>query len=436
MTTPRKRVLLVSYHFPPSVGGGVPRLSSFARLLPELGWDVTVLTSPPAGRAALDAAPLDTLPKSVRVVRAYCPFAGLGMRGQSQATGDARGRVKKLARGVASALLFPDREVFWSAFAARAADTILREEPHHAVLSSYGPGSNVTTGMRIASKHRLPWVLDYRDLWSDIPHGKPASALHARALARIDLRAGARATKLTTVSPGMTEHMRARFGRREADVVTITNGFDDADIGRVHDARPPLPRPFELLYTGSVYGAYDFGAFFRALASLRDQKLVDPASLRVRFVGNMDASEFARHGVADLCVTEPFVPRTEVFAKMATADALVVIEGGDYWSRFGYPVKLFDYLLTGKPVLGLVEAGGNSARLLASLDQPHVAKPDDTAAIERAIRGILDQQGRPPRAVDTDAGPLAAFRRRNAIERLAAVLEAAVSESSFQGAAR
>lgn len=425
--TSRRRVLLVSYHFPPSVGGGVPRLASFARVLPSLGWDVTVLTSPVHGRAGLDPAPLAALPASVRVVRAYCPFAGLGVRGHQRATRGTAATLTTFVRAMTHAVLVPDREAIWAGFATRAAHAVLRETPHDAVLASYGPGSNLVVGMRVARRHGLPWVLDYRDLWSDLPHATHASAAHAALITRIDRRAATRATKITTVSPGMTEHVSARFHRTPGDVVTITNGFDDDDVTRVHDARTSGPRPLELLYAGSVYGAYDFGPFFVALREALDGGALDPTRVRVRFVGNMPQDEPARRGVSAVCTVESFVSRSAVFDKMASADAMIVIEGGGYWSRFGYPVKVFDYLLTGKPVLGLVEPGGNTARLLDAMGERHTSRPDDVAGIRRALENLVARGPQPPRAVDTIGGPLAPFRRTNAIKRLASVLDEAVA---------
>lgn len=418
-----RRVLLVSYHFPPSVGGGVPRLAAFARLLPEFGWAVTVLTAPQQGRAALDPGPLSELSPEVRVVRAYCPFARLGVRGHQRSRGGVAGRGARLARSAARLAFFPDREVFWSEFAVRRAERLVREEHHDVVLASYGPGSNALAGARIARRHGLPLVLDYRDLWSDLPFAEHATGAHVAALRALEDRIARTASHITTVSPGMTDHMRRRFARDEREVTTIVNGFDDRDVARVRDARSSGERPFELLYTGAVYGPYDFGPFFRALARLKLDGTIDRDRLRMRFVGNMSVDEPARHGVEDICVVEPFVPRAEVFEMMARADGLVAIEGGGYWARFGYPVKLFDYVLTGKPILGLVEPGGNSARLLDELDQRHVARPDDEVGIANAITRILRTKGAAPRAVAPQGPPLSAFRRRTSIEKLALVLE-------------
>src|SRR5690242_10808801 len=88
---PMKRFLFVTYHFPPSVGGGIARAVSFARDLPRYGWTATVLTSTPHGGAAVDDAALRVLPEGTEVVRAYCPLASAGTRGHERVRAGTKG---------------------------------------------------------------------------------------------------------------------------------------------------------------------------------------------------------------------------------------------------------------------------------------------------------------------------------------------------------
>ena len=76
-----KRVLFVSYVFPPMVAGGAPRLGQFAKYLPQFGWAPTVLTGPLTPATAVDERSLRELPDCVKVVRARCPMSGVGVRG-------------------------------------------------------------------------------------------------------------------------------------------------------------------------------------------------------------------------------------------------------------------------------------------------------------------------------------------------------------------
>src|SRR5947207_6196068 len=103
-----RRLLFVTYHFPPSLGGGIPRITSFTRDLPAHGWLPSVLTSTVAGKAAIDSAALAQLPADITVTRAYCPIAARGLRGQARTEAGAAGARRRLAKTVSKLAMVPD----------------------------------------------------------------------------------------------------------------------------------------------------------------------------------------------------------------------------------------------------------------------------------------------------------------------------------------
>jgi glycosyltransferase involved in cell wall biosynthesis len=210
--------------------------------------------------------------------------------------------------------------------------------------------------------------------------------------------------------------------------VSITNGFDPNDLKRVRDERRREDRPFKLVYTGSVTSYYDLEPFWIAVRQLADRGVISPQTFQIEFVGNLSPSDVERHGLSSFVQLKPFVPHDGVFDVFASADALLMIEAPLYY-RYTYAAKLFDYMLTGKPIVALVESVGNSALLLERLGVGHCAEPDDVADIERALLEALKQKGAPPKVVDPDAAPFREFNRKYLVERLATVLDDAVSEA-------
>jgi len=421
-----RRVLFVSYIFPPMVAGGAPRAHQFCRYLPEHGWAPTVLTGPADDSAAVDALALAELPPCVRVVRADCPLSGRAARGAANPRGGLAAAMRGAARAASRLVLLPDRQVLWKAAALRAGREALAGERHDAVLATFGPGTNLLVGRELAAVGDLPLVVDFRDLWADLPHPVFATPLHRWLAARMERRAVAAASRITAVSARMAGHLAARHGRRPEEAVAITNGFDPADLARVRDERGPAGgRPFRLCYTGSVYGQYDLGPFLDVLGGLTRDGLASPETLRVEFVGNFPPEEAARRGLSGLVECRPHVPHAGVFDAFARADALLMIEAPGYWAEFSYAAKVFDYLLPGKPVLALVEPGGNSARLLEAAGLGCTAHPADRAAIRAALLEVMRLKGAPPKAMNISAPPLADFDRRRLAARLAAVLDEA-----------
>jgi hypothetical protein len=421
-----KRVLFVSYHFPPSVAGGIPRIADFTRMLPDHGWMPTVLTSPPQGRAGIDNALLESIPREVRIVRAHCPFAQMGLRGASQQGVGVKARVRAAGRAATHWMLFPDRSIVWGYNAIRAADALIREEPFDAVLSTLGPASDIFVGHVLASRWKRPHVVDFRDLWADVPWWDFPTPAHRAAAIQLERWVTRRAAQVITVAEGMTQHLRDRHSLDASRMSTVTNGFDESQLSRAVDRRNGSG-PLRLMFTGSVYGPHDFGQFFEALAQLRASGEISPATLRVQFIGNLSPEVPKSYGVEEFVEVESYVPRGQVFDRLGAADVLLLIEGKDYWANFSYPAKVFDYLLTGKVILALVEPKGNCARLLDEVGGHILGERDSAVDIARAIRDVLRRGHVPARAVDTTRPPLDRFRRRVLVERLAGVLDRAAA---------
>ena len=424
---PRRRLLVVSHVFPPLVAGGAMRMGQFARLLPDFGWDVTVLTGEHNKGVSIDAPAVDALQGKATIVRAWSPTSAVATRGRAVPRHGVKAALRGALRTAVMSVMFPDREVVWIPAAVAAGRKALAAQPHDAVLATYSPGTNLIIGRILARAARLPLVVDFRDLWATLPvESAFISRAHRAAALRLERSLVRAAARLVAVAPRMAETLAETHGVDPSRAVSITNGFDPAHAARAVDLRPAGPRPFRIVYTGSVHAMYDLGPFWDAIKTLHDRGAITPESLRVEFVGNLSLDEVERRGLAAYVETGPFVPHEKVFEALGRADALLVIETPGYYAEFSYAAKVFDYLLTGKPVVALVERGGNTDRLLASANVAYTAEPTDTVAIVAQLERVLATKGAPPNKVDPDAEPLRSFNRRVLVERLAKVLDEVV----------
>lgn len=389
-------------------------MGQFARMLPAHGWDVTVVTARHPKRGAVD---------HLKLVETWSPSTAVTPRGQAAPRHGLKGSLRRALRTLAYSVVFPDREVLWVASAVRAARKLMTEVRHDAVLATHGPASNLLVGRALAKSFGLPLVVDFRDLWSTLPIAVFPTDIHRAAARRFERAMVSAASRVIAVAPGMAANLAHTHALDVSDTVSITNGFDPADASRVHDARTGETRPFRLVYTGSVSSRYNLDSFWRAVRGLVDSGAVSPSSFRIEFVGNLSLADVRKHGVEEIVDISGFVPHDQVFDAFARADALLVIETPGYYAEFSYAAKVFDYLLTGKPVVALVEQAGNTYRLLSEAGVGHFADQRREDSIRRAILDVLALKGAPPKRVDVDAEPLRSFNRQHLTARLAAVLD-------------
>jgi glycosyltransferase involved in cell wall biosynthesis len=437
MQAEMKRVLFVSYIFPPMLGGGVQRVAQTCKFLPEFGWAPTVLTVEVPALPRSNERLLAELSDEVQIVRAYCPLIGPGTQNQPHRQAGWAGLLRSMKRKIARLAFLPDWQITWYPGAMKAGRELLAREKFDAVLATYGPATNLLVGSRLAKFSGLPLVLDFRDLWADNPLPSFPTPLHQYACRRMERKFVAQADRVVAVSEAMIAKLASTYDLPGDKIACVTNGFDPNDAARVYDDRPSdrPARPFRLTFTGSVYGNIHFGTLFEVVADLAREGKISPQTFRLVFVGNMTLDEPRRLGVADFVELHPPVPHEQVFDFFARSDALLLNEMIGYHARYSFGSKLFDYLLAGKPILGLTEESDMTARVVREVGG-RVVHPQDKTGLRAALLAYL-AQGHPEFApVDIQREPYRTFDRRRLTERLAEVLDRAIQNGDDRSDAK
>ncbi|MEZ6075657.1 MAG: hypothetical protein R3C56_08255 [Pirellulaceae bacterium] len=154
-----KRVLLISYAFPPTGGAGVQRVTKFIKFLPGYGWSPTVLTACNPSVPVQDRDLLADVSTDVAIVRSRTWEPGYGVKKRLADAPHKRFSVRLLLRSLAMSVLQPDPQILWNATAYRAACRQLSQVAHDAILVTAPPFSSFLLGRRLKKKFGLPLVL-------------------------------------------------------------------------------------------------------------------------------------------------------------------------------------------------------------------------------------------------------------------------------------
>jgi Glycosyltransferase Family 4 len=344
-----KRLLLVAYLFPPEPAAGALRPGFLARYLPEFGWEATVLTRLVAARAG---ATRDD--ERYRVVEA--PVLGESLersvRGALDANGTRSGGqraspLRRTLRSAREALTFPDRAAGWLTIAIARGLQLTREQRFNAILSTAMPASAHVVGGIVARRLALPWIADYRDLWTGNPYAR-RSRLRAsleRSTERWLIRS---AGTITTISQPLAAQLE-RLHRR--GVTVIPNACDPDEWAGLEKIAPSA---FELCYTGSMYDGYRTPIMlFEALASL--QREGDGAArARILFYGpNSDhVLEAARHyGVERSVELRGTVPHAQALGAQRAASDLLIFLNMNPATAHELGSKVVEYAGARRPIL-------------------------------------------------------------------------------------
>ena len=424
-----KRLLFVTYYFPPSGGSGVQRSLKFAKYLPEFGWRPTVLTVRPERASWPDPDPdsVADIPGGTPVERtgAWDPYAGYArlLRRKKQDvvtvgfTGEA-GAVsrRRLARWIRANLFLPDARIGWVPFAAARARKLLRQ-PFDAILTTGPPHSTHLVGL--AARRGAPWLADLRDPWTeiyyyaDLPMAGPARALDAFLERRV-LR---NADGCTVVSASMQK----RFAQRGYASEVIPNGFDPADFEG--SASSVSGDAFVVGHVGNMSRTQNPEALWKALSDLETPS--HWPELQFRFTGHVDSTVLSSASASCPGVrldTLPYVPHRTAIDRMREAALLLLSINRVQGAEAITTGKLYEYLASGRPVLALGPVHGDAARILEETGGGRLFDFEDAAGVRAFLRRHYEawRAGAPMQGASPDR--ILRYSRREQAGRLAALL--------------
>ena len=413
---PRRRVLMLAYFFPPLGGGGVQRALKHVKYLPDEGFDPIVLTTRLGWSPMRDATLGDEVRPETVVIRA----PELPLQLVKWGLGGALRRAGLRSR-LASYVGWPDEMAGWVPGATWHALRAVRRYRPDVLYSTLSPASAHLVALTVSRATGIPWVADFRDAWNSNPQGEQLARPFAALSARLERAMVRRASYLVVVDESVE---LLDVDPDDPRLVVIRNGVDPEDVLPV-SARPRGSR-FRISYVGTLYGARNAAPVFAALRALLDRGVIDEGHLELRIVG--PAALDADVNLKRLPVSRMgYVDHAAAISEMAAADVLLFYAPTVNRGPSG---KIYEYLVSGRPILCVAGSDNFAFQLVQDLGAGHCAQPGDLATIEDAIeRMYLSwKDGKLDISPEVRAETLRRFSRPALARALAAVLDAAAAE--------
>lgn len=383
------RVLIFSQYFPPEVGATQARLESFASGLAGRGHDVEVICEVPNHPQGIVRRGFE---RRARVRREAVGYRVLHVWVAANPVKRTRTRLAFYGSYAVTATL--------AGFVSRRPDVVLGSSPPLPVAAA---------AATVAARHRVPWVMDVRDLWPEA-----AVALgelsNQRALTLADRLARwlyGNAAAITTV----TEPFRGAIAQKTdpAKLTLVPNGttsmwLDGANVPSDRVALGLPPDRFLLTYAGNLGLAQGLPSVLDAVRRLDDDfalVLLGDGPLRSQL-------EEEAAALGERVIFRDQVPPDDAIRYLRASDALLVPLGADPALASFVPSKLFDFCAVGRPVI--LSAAGEPRRLAEESGAALAVDPGEPDQLEAAVRRLRDD--------DVLARDLAAAGRAFAAENL------------------
>lgn len=375
-------ILFFSYYFPPCGGAPVQRWLRFIPLLVKRGHKITVITSKDGDYPFIDHSLCGKIPSEVEVHRISAPaWEKSWKRLTGNRTPLPHGSLPKDSKGLQKLLIWlrlnliiPDLRIFWSRKLSREALKILKSKPIDLIISTGPPHSTHLPAMRLAKKHGLPWLSDFRDPWTKIHYLllNPPGAISRKIHSGLEREVLASADITTVISSDIAEALP------EGKKIVVQNGFDPQDFeGLVHEKSDV----FRIKYIGQFTQGQSLellNSFLRGIERKAE----------VSFIGS-SLSEEKKAQISAGLTYQPryveFLSHKEALKEMVSSDLLILIINRYEGNQGMLTTKLFEYLASRSPILVFAPPDNIAARIVRETDS---GRSFDYHEIDEAIAWV------------------------------------------------
>jgi glycosyltransferase involved in cell wall biosynthesis len=392
----KKRVLIITYYWPPSGGAGVQRWLKFSKYLPDFDWEPVIYTPENPEVPVDDPSLLEDVRPGLEVIKQpilepysfYKKFIGQKKGERVNAAflseNKAPGFKEKLSVWIRGNFFIPDSRRFWIRPSIRFLKKYLEEHPVDAIVSTGPPHSKHLIALSLKKKLNIPWLADFRDPWTNIDfypdlNLTPLADAKHRKLERKVITS---CDEMVVVSRQMKTEFEELGGK---NIHVITNGFDDADV----TGESPKPdEKFSIVHAGSLPPNRNPRILWKVLQELVAAKPDLADSLQIKLVGKVDVSvleDIRNHQLEPYLKLVEYVPHDAVMKILQQAQVLLLAINQTPNAKGILTGKFFEYLAACRPVLTIGPTDGDVANILNTVQAGLISDFTDEEGLKKNI---------------------------------------------------
>ncbi|HPT32644.1 MAG TPA: glycosyltransferase [Prolixibacteraceae bacterium] len=418
-----KRVLIISYYWPPAGGGGVMRWLKMSKYLPGWDWQPVICTPENPDPSVLDESLLREVPPDAEILKVpiWEPYdLYRKLTGKPKTTKFKAGHISEASKGswkdklavfIRGNFLIPDPRVFWVKPAVRFLKAYLKEHPVDLIVSTGPPHSMHLVALKLKKSFpAIPWLADFRDPWTDIDfyHQLRLTWLADFIHHRLEKKVLTRADVVTVVSPDIKRTTEKRCGRT---VHVVYNGYDPEDFENID---PMDDRYFIISHFGAFNHDRNPSALWKALSELAAEIPGFKEVLKLRLVGQTDSfiiNELGQAGLSGQLEIIPHVNHKEGLKFLGQSAVLLLPLNDAPNARGILPGKMFEYLALGRTILAIGPKGSDCEEIIRQTGAGFYGNFGDKEGLKTSmVKLFTDWQTREMRTISRD---IEAFSRQN-----------------------
>lgn len=445
---PRKKVVIITYYWPPSGGIGVHRCLKFAKYLRNYGWEPVIFTAENASYSVYDESNFKHIPAEIEVhripiIEPFNIFKKVSGRKAHESPNPVYVRSRKrswideLAIWIRGNLFIPDARAYWIRPAVkRISRYIVKEGNIDAIFSDGPPHTNTRIAYHVVKRTGIPWIADFQDPWTQVDYYKllKVSRFADNIHKKMEQDVFRLAAKITIASPSWAKDLE-KIGA--GNVSVLYYGYDEEDFsgdamssaGRLE--LTPLSKRFVINHAG-LLGMDRFpDKFLEVLAELGSEIEDFNKDLLIYFPGEVDYTikNYIRElGLENNTLYPGHITKDLAVASMRLANLLLLPLNKAENVKGRLPGKLYEYLRSYTPVLALGPEDSDVNKILKETRTGRCLDYQNRDEIKKYVSFVYDSYKKNIKSEDFLEEEIKRFDVKNQTKKLAGFLNEVSNE--------
>ncbi|MBZ9779114.1 glycosyl transferase family 1 [Psychroflexus sp. CAK8W] len=387
-----KKVLIITYYWPPAGGPGVQRWLKFSKYLPEFGIQPVVYKPQNPSYPIIDSS-LDSSPQ-VKVIEKsiFEPYAFAEVLSKSDSKTISSGIIKskkkqswkeRLMLYIRGNFFIPDARVLWVKPSVSFLREYIQNQDIETIITTGPPHSLHLIGLRLKEVNpELRWIADFRDPWTTIGYHTALKLTEKSKQKHLALESDVlnSADQLITTS----FQTKTEFEQKtKTPIEVITNGYEEMSV----DAE--LSENFTISHIGSLLNERNPKVLWEVLAELIDENLVFKDFFELKLIGKISESVLDsayEFGLKNFISVVGYLNHKDAVESQRSSQMLLLIEIDKPETCGIIPGKFFEYLASRRPILAIGPEGWDVAQIISETNSGECFTYNEKARLKSYIK--------------------------------------------------
>lgn len=431
-----KKVLILTYYWPPSGGAGVQRWLKFVKYLRDFGWEPIVYTALNGEIPVVDESLQKDVPSGISILKTpiwepysiYKTFIGRKKSDKINASflseNKKTGFSEKVSVWIRGNYFIPDARKFWIKPSIKYLTDYISKNNVEYVISSGPPHSMHLIGLGLKQKFpQIKWVADFRDPWTNIDFyeklmlSKSSDKKHHEQEMSVLKNADVVLSIGQTMSDEFAEMYKKAGGVKTSKFKVVTNGYDSDDV---KEGGVEKDKKFSIAHIGTLVKDRNPDVLWKVLKELVNENSEFEKQLEIKLVGKIDIfvkEQLGQFGLSKYVNKIDYLPHNEVIIEQQRSNVLLLLVNNTKNAKGILTGKFFEYMAAGSPVLAIGPTEGDLADIMKETGVGLISDFKDESALKKNILDLFSNK-----TVSRNTTAISNYSRKNLTKKLAEIL--------------